>query len=202
MNKLAQIISYIFHPLLMPLYGLLIIFQTDFMMILFPLAAKKVLIYIVCLGMIVLPIAFISLFYYNKMVGSLLLKERRERVVPLAITALVYFATYYIMHRLPISPVLIGFFLGSAIAVLLNFIIVTRWKISSHTIGVGGLLALCIIIAIFNPGTSLIWLMSVALVCGLVGTSRLQLEAHSPAEVYSGYLLGFISISGSIILYF
>ena len=39
--------------------------------------------------------------------------------------------------------------------------------------------------------SSLQLLMLVALVAGLVGSARLWLRAHEPAEVYGGYLVGF-----------
>ena len=29
--------------------------------------------------------------------------------------------------------------------------------------------------------------------CGLVGSSRLMLKAHEPADIYGGYFIGFLS---------
>jgi len=36
-------------------------------------------------------------------------------------------------------------------------------------------------------------LMTVIVLAGLVGTARMALGAHTPAELYGGYLVGFIT---------
>ena len=65
-----------------------------------------------------------------------------------------------------------------------------KWKISTHSAGIGGVAGALIAFAeifSFNP---VWWLCLVLLLAGLVGTSRMILRQHTLAQVVCGFLVG------------
>ncbi len=60
-----------------------------------------------------------------------------------------------------------------------------------HTTGMGGLIALMFIMSFTSTFDVAMPFMFILIIAGIVGTSRFILEAHNPAEVYGGYMLGF-----------
>jgi hypothetical protein len=74
------------------------------------------------------------------------------------------------------------------------------WKISIHAVGAGALLATIYALSM-KMYTPLTWyLVTVILASGLVLSSRLRLNSHNPAQVWLGFLTGFIGISLFILL--
>lgn len=57
--------------------------------------------------------------------------------------------------------------------------------------GLGGLTALIMVISIKLQVNLMALLIITILASGIVATSRLILKAHTPVEVYSGFILGF-----------
>jgi membrane-associated phospholipid phosphatase len=58
-------------------------------------------------------------------------------------------------------------------------------------VAVGGLSGALLALCLFVPNPPLPLLYGVLGISGLVLSSRLKLEAHTGAQVYAGYLLGF-----------
>ena len=88
---------------------------------------------------------------------------------------------------------LIMFFVGGAIAGVINLIINFRWKISAHAAGIAGIVALLtrlLIIGIPVPGLNTWFMISIALT-GFLGTARVWLGRHTVWQVLAGYVVGF-----------
>ncbi|MCQ2959209.1 MAG: phosphatase PAP2 family protein [Bacteroidales bacterium] len=83
------------------------------------------------------------------------------------------------------------------ITIFIANLITYFWRISLHTIGMGGLLGL---LASFYLEEPLFYTFAIELIpffiilSGLVGTSRLYLKAHTPLQIYAGYAVGFFTI--------
>ena len=84
--------------------------------------------------------------------------------------------------------------------ILINLMIINKWKISSHMIGIGGITGLIFALSFRLQVLPIIYMISVFLISGLVGYSRLKLNAHNPAQLYSGYLMSFF-ITFMIVLF-
>jgi membrane-associated phospholipid phosphatase len=191
-ERLAKIISWILNPLIMPTIGLLLIFYSNTYLSLIPVDGKKVIFTIFFIGTFLVPISFLPVFYYLRLIREIEMSST-ERIFPLFVTAIVYFFAFYLLRSIPI-PFITGFLFATALSVLLSAVISLFWKISSHLIGIGGLTGL--IYALFyryNADIRII-LLIVILAAGLVGFARLQLEKHTPAQVYTGYLLGLVVV--------
>lgn len=148
------------------------------------------------LGMLVLftfvaPATFVFLLFKFKAVKHLSLDERTERHLPYFLTAIIYGYLHYVSGNAPDFLRLLiqcgGF------AVLVSALVNLRWKISAHAIGMGGLTGILLFGAYplgQVPDMNIVVLM--LMFSGLVMWSRLWLQAHNPAQVYTGWVSGFI----------
>jgi membrane-associated phospholipid phosphatase len=120
------------------------------------------------------------------------METRRERIFPMLLAGLFFTLGYYFLQRIPSIPsFLLDYVLATLIAVFCALIVTFFWKISIHLIGLGGL-AGGILAYGFKFGLDLHVLFSlVILIAGLVGVARIYLKAHSPMQVYMGFLAGF-----------
>lgn len=193
----ARIITALFHPLLMPLYGLLIIFYAPTMFGYIPDNQKKYMIIILTSNNILLPLALLPYMKWRKLITSWAMTERKERIIPMALTSFFYFVTVFAVVKSGIPLFIKAFILATA---LLSFIltIINFWfRISIHSAGTGALTALIILLSFKTHAPLLPFLLIAFLVSGLVLSSRLWLNAHKPSEVWLGYLAGF---AGMILL--
>ncbi len=143
------------------------------------------------------------------MAQSLELAEREERYIPYIITGAFYlWIVVNFLNNPDIPREFTVFILGATIALFFSFFINLFSKISAHTVGMGGLLAMVsITIMLYNYGPLSIeafsgaaievsmnaLLVMVIIFAGLVGTCRFILDAHDPLDIYGGYIVGFSS---------
>lgn len=124
-------------------------------------------------------------------IKSMRIEDQKERSWPLLLTALIYFCSFYIIQGKGIPVFIQLFLLGATLGVLFSLVINLAWKISLHMIGVGGLCGGIVVIVLLSGGGSALLLMSLFVVAGLLGTARLYLKAHSPAQILAGFMAGF-----------
>ena len=186
----AKILSGIFNPLLMPTYSILILFASDSYFSMLPFEAKKVIFVIVFISTCLLPLAFIPLFLYQNLIQNFDMKSTRERIIPFATIGLLYVLGYFLLRQMEVPETINHVILGGAITIFLTLFITLKWKISAHMAGIGALTGALLIFS-FTLKTNLTpFLVAAFMVAGLVGTSRMILKFHTPAQVYSGFGLG------------
>ncbi len=197
----AKAISVIFHPLLMPLYGLLIIFSAPTLIGYLPYGVKKTLLIITVINNVFLPFSFIPYFKIRNLISTWTIDNRRERIIPLITTSFFYSVTVFVTFRYHIPAFIKSFILAVALLAIAVTIINFWWKISIHAVGSGVVVALVTVLSI-NMDAPLPWLLITAILSsGLVLTSRLWLNSHNPGEVWSGFLLGFLCSGLFLLLY-
>jgi hypothetical protein len=200
MKHIAKLISYFFHPVLMPLAGVLIIFNSGIYQTDIPFEIKKFVYLIVALFSIVFPLALLSILMYWNMVQDIELTERRERFIPMIFSLVSIFILYIIINRTIPIKLLKAYTLSMVVVVVLYLLSNFRFKTSLHLLGLGGITGLLATISILFQA-DLFFLLSVAiLISGIVGTARIYLQAHTLTEIISGYLTGFFGVF--CILYF
>ncbi|MEE4198418.1 MAG: hypothetical protein V2I54_12300 [Bacteroidales bacterium] len=196
---LAKIFSFLFHPLFMPAAGMLILFNSQTVLDYLPFEAKKVIFLIVFISTAILPLTFIPFYYFQKIIKSIYLETKKERLIPFFITAVLYYFAYYLLVRLG-APVTINLFiLASASAVLLLFLLSFKWKISAHMTGIGGLAGALIALSFRLQVNLDYFIIATILASGILGYSRLKLKSHQPFEIYTGWLAG-LTLTGLLIL--
>ena len=197
----AKFFSYVFHPLIIPTLGMIIIFNSNsYVNFAIPFELKKAVVILVGLSTFVIPTLF-TLFLQNRgYIKTIEMETTKERVIPYGFTVIFYFFTIYMMIKAPIPPIIFNFMIGALVSVILAFIVNLKWKISAHMIGIGGLVG-ALIATSFLLNVNLISYITLSIfVAGLVASSRLILNAHSPNQLIVGFLIGMICQVFSIYL--
>jgi len=195
MNKtIAKIFSFIFHPMLLPTIGMIILFNSGSVLEFLPQQAKKVILLIVFVSTAILPLTFVPFFIFQKIVTSVQMDHAKERLIPFLVTSILYTFSYYLLIRLGAPSTIAKFILIGAITVFALFLLSFFWKISAHMAGIGGLFGALIAISFMLNVNLEYYIISAAVVSGILGFSRLMLEKHNPYQIYSGWFLG-IAIS-------
>lgn len=194
MKIAAKIISSIFHPLLMPIVGVLIIFNVDsYISYSVPSDLKKAVLLLIGVSTFITPLLISLLLLQRKIIKSLDMETTKERIIPYAFTIIFYVFTLYMLKRAPLHPIIFYFIIGATLSVILAFIINIKWKISAHMIGIGGLVGALIAISLSMEVYVTQYIVLALIAAGLVGTSRLVLKAHTQAQLFAGFILGLIS---------
>jgi len=95
--------------------------------------------------------------------------------------------------KLNISTTVNVIFITMTAVVLITTLITIFWKISVHSIGMGGVLGILLALNFRSHDMFLVWPISVwVLLFGVIMSSRLLINAHRPIEVYTGAVLGIL----------
>lgn len=189
MNRLLKSISFIFHPLIMPLLGVIFYFSKSPRFIPFEIIQGKLIsIFILT---IILPILIYFLLKTLGKTGSIYLKTAQERILPLGLNSIII---YLILKRVfPPNEIieLYYFFVGILLSTLTCFILaLLKFKASIHMISIGGVLILFIALSVhfsININGSLAFM---AILTGAIASSRLHLKAHNFKEIIVGFCVG------------
>ena len=192
MQFAARAISYLFHPIFMPLIGLWLAFNSNSRLNYFnEWETVKVIYILFAIHTILLPLLSLWVMKRARMISSFQLPTRKERTLPYIMTILFIGMAYYNFNQINFPEVLMSMMFGMIILLGVALGINFFWKISMHTLGAGALaggwLALSEVLE-FN-GISVFSILII--IVGLVGTARLVLHAHKSMEVYAGAIVGF-----------
>lgn len=199
MNRMADIVSrvlsIVFYPLFIPTYGM-ILFCCAYSVHVMPLplvwslTAIITTFFLTCLQ----PILAIGMLIRRKKVADIQIADAKERTMPYIYTLAGFAFWAYLVIYILKAPVCLHYIaLGSTVAIGLIAFINRYWKISAHLTAMGGLfggiMSYCLAISATPTwGTFCGWL-ALSL---LVMYARLRLDAHTPAQVCAGWLLGII----------
>ncbi len=199
-KRFAHILSFLFHPLFVTFYGLLILFHSSLYISYLPPSMKKWIYIIVGVNTAIVPLSITPIYLYRKIISSVQMESSNERIIPLIINAFLFYLTYYLLSRYNTPDVIRVYILAGAVCIFMAIVISWKWKISLHMIGIGALTGAVLSIAFRYRINLNLYFIVLIFISGLLGASRLQLNAHNPGQIYSGYLLGFF-IAGTM-LYF
>ena len=199
--KFSKIISYLLHPILMPIIVLYIgINNVDYFYLIFHNYSNNLYVIILTFTM-VLPLISAILFVKSGRVESLEMRKKEERRGPLFVSALIMvigFPKFYLISKLSLH--LSAIYISSIILLFFSFLITIRWKISLHMLGIGGATGTFIALNYIFGGVYFFILLFLAL-SGLLAFSRLHQKAHNASEVYVGFVLGCVFQSLFIVNY-
>lgn len=196
LNQLfARIISYLFHPAIIPTYvALLLVFvQQKEQVQLFTAQDVNSWVINIFLSTFFFPVVFVLLLRALKFIDSIHLDEQKSRIIPLIGTMVFYFWCNEIFRNIETNEFIRMFILGSFWGIIAVFMTNIFLKVSMHTSAMGGAITMVILQLIIYPSLmNLLILLGVFLIAGIVGTCRLYLKAHSQTELWVGYALGII----------
>ena len=128
------------------------------------------------------------------------MEERRERILPFIVTALFYFGTYIMLRKFHLPAIIYYLTFGSSCLIIIALTINFWWKISIHMMGIGGLAGALLGIAFYLSVNPVIFVALAILIAGFIGFSRLKLQAHTPMQVYAGFVTGAFFMVGLFLL--
>jgi len=213
MNRtLARFFSVVGHPLLMLTYSLLLLLTLNpYAFSVRSLTDKPAMLLLISVftTSFVLPGFGVALLKPLGLVKSLALADKQERIGPYILSGVFYLWLYKNLASGGQTPALYTtFVLGATIGLFFAFFVNIFTKISAHAVGMGGLIAMLLMtgsvwgdtvfnIPMFGGAVQLslnVVLALVVILAGLVGTARLALGAHTPADLYRGYAAGFVAM--------
>jgi hypothetical protein len=190
----ARFLSYALHPLLMPFYSVVLVTSLN-TYISFSISAhvQRIIISLVFITTGVLPVLTAILLLQKGMIRSLEMDSITERRIPFISTALFYLVCYYFLFQLPVPRILSLMVLGAAITIFIAWLMSYRWKVSIHMIGIGGITGVLFALSgILHVNLTGIIIISI-LIAGILGSARMLLGAHTPAQIYIGFLVGLLT---------
>lgn len=194
-NVLSTFFSWVLLPLLMPVYGVILIFNTSVMT--FTPEATKWMLTLVVFGInVVIPMLAVILLKRLGYVNDIGLNDRKERFVPYLICILCLgFTAYYVYSKgAPIWMTM--FFAGGIVTGIVELIVNFKWKISVHAAGMAGIVALLARIWVngLPMPSCLPWLITAIVLTGMLGSARIWLGRHTLSQVLAGYVVGFCGV--------
>lgn len=191
---IALFISVVFQPLLIPtlVFGLILYLVPEASSI--PLEIKSTILLLVVLSTLAIPMITIFGLRLSGTIKSIHMVEIKDRVIPFVITCIYFLMTTYFLHeKVEIDPVLWQVLALISLTIVGLTVVTFFWKMSAHMTGMGGLVAIVIVLGIkFATFMPLYPLLGALVLSGIVGTSRLYLNAHKPLETYIGFFYGFV----------
>ena len=195
LRSAARIISYIFHPLFIPVYvSWFLVYLQPYLFSSFNKWDKALVIFRFFVMYTLFPLITVLLAKGLGFVSSIQLKTQRERIIPYIACGMYYFWMWYVLHNQPEFPTPVvaltfAIFLASSLGLLANIYM----KISMHTIGMGVMVTFIILLA-FTQDTSFGIYIAIALfIAGVVCTARMIASDHTQWEIYGGFFVGVVS---------
>lgn len=198
---LAQACSFLLHPFLMPLYGVLMLLYGPTYLAILPGKLKIYLVSLFILTTLLFPAFSIALLKNLKILPNLSLSSQKERIVPLLIVTIGYVSCLYLTANyivLGIIPQLLG---GALAVVIVCFAINFFWKISLHMAAMGGSIAILLFLTMSGYGMMEEILLISILLAGLLATARLYLGKHNIWQVLAGFGVGFTVMGTGLLLF-
>ena len=198
MKQISLFISSIFQPLLMPIYSVALLFVYTHFKFVYANLFFNLLIPTILFTFLI-PGILIYIMMRVGIISDLSLPKRSDRFAPYAVAMLSFGFLIYYFFKLGLPTWFLMMLGASIIVMILATVITLWWKISAHMFGIssliGGVMSVCYFVEKSNPSYLFVILF---LLAGMVGTSRIILRRHTPAQVYAGFLLGFMVSFASV----
>lgn len=190
MNKLANFFSIITHPILLPTWLLLIITEIG----LFKTSSINASICIIIVSAItfVIPTIIILFLKKFKVIKTLTMERRDDRVIPILIMATSLYITSRFFNGIYVLGIYNFYLICSTLLYMIVFWVNLFWKISLHSIGWGGFVGILYIYTTILAEIFLPYFIISIIVAGIVCSARLYLKSHDSAQIYVGFITGFM----------
>ncbi|HEY9115617.1 MAG TPA: hypothetical protein VIN10_13035, partial [Bacteroidales bacterium] len=112
-NKFTRAISYLFHPLLIPTYAVLVLmFLPENRFVTVPFQLPLFFLAFIFLSTFVFPALLMLILKKFNVISSLEMEKQKERVLPLVLMSMIFYAVFYLMKQGPPNTVFNLFMLG------------------------------------------------------------------------------------------
>lgn len=191
--EFTRIVLRLFHPLLIPIYNILLFYVLGFINLYHALIG---LAYTILFSLLI-PLLSLHWLHAKGAISSVDIPKQEDRVIPYLICATSLTACSIVLAYNSMYPIVYATLYSGAISLIICSLINFWWKISIHTTAIGCWLG-CVLhlyviwpFGYFTSGYSSV-LSSVVLIAGLVGSARIASGQHNLIQIYAGFFLGFV----------
>jgi membrane-associated phospholipid phosphatase len=190
-EKTAKIISVIFHPVLLPTLGFILLFASGFYSSMLTTDAIRFILLVIFFSTATLPMLSIAVLALNSKF-DFSMPNSRDCIIPLLFTSVFYYIGFMLLGRIHFLPVFKLFMIASVLLIIALLIISFKWKISIHMAAIGAITATFFALSFRGGVNPVSAIVIVVFVSGLVGSARLVLNKNNLLQVAAGYILGFV----------
>ena len=189
MKYFLRFAAYLFHPLLMPLTGVIIYYYIT------PrfndLDLMKSTVFAIAIITLLIPIITFFLLKNLGVVESIQLPQVKERKIPLMIQCLLVLLIVKLIFDPYESPELYFFFVAILLSTLAALLLgLVNFKASLHQMGVAGLTMFVVALSIYFQINMLFGIGFFFFANGWVASSRLHTNSHTYSELAVGFFIG------------
>ena len=139
--RFAQFISVVGHPLFMPVYAMVLIFEFNpYIDLQVPNSIQAIVLTILSVFTILLPLLTAIVLQKLGVVKSIYMKTAEERKWPFLLSVLWYYLGFELLTNIALPISLYLLMIGAITVILIAHFITLRWKISVHMLGIGGVI--------------------------------------------------------------
>jgi membrane-associated phospholipid phosphatase len=191
-ERIAKIVSIIFHPLILPAIAFTFLIVADRSN---DVSQKLINEGVAVVFSVLLLPAYIFFLKRKGMVDSADITIREQRINPLLVGTAFYFTGFLLLKAVGASSLIQGLMFCYWTNTLLIVLITNWWKISIHTTATSGPL----VVLAYQFGSIVLPFFGLI---PLVGASRLILKRHTFAQVLAGAAIGVLMTALQIRLFF
>lgn len=180
------------HPIVVPTIGVFLYFiliQNSFNS-----TQKFSVLGLIFITTYIIPLLLLILFKRLKLIKSFNAETIQERKIPIAMMIVLFYLLgnnlYGITNLVDLGLLFYATTLGLVIIYLL---FAFKLKTSIHLTSLGITTGFFFILNLIYNQNLIIVIIAALILSGIVASARLHLKAHTPKEVYLGFVLGFLS---------
>lgn len=190
--KFHQSISVIIHPIVLPTVGVMLYFLVSPNN--YQSNQKLQVLSLIFLVTYIIPLLILIVSKKLKMIDTYQTKTIRERKIPVALMAMVFYLLGNSFYYLPnFSDLSLLFFATSFSLLSIYFLFYYQIKASIHLVSMGISAGFFLMMSTIHNQSYMIIIIIIFLLSGILGSARLHLKAHTAKEVYLGFFIGIIS---------
>lgn len=175
----------------MPLIGVIILFRAINWMGMLSNETRLYTYIVVFVTTLLIPLSLMPILKSTKVISDFSMPTAEERKIPLLISSFMYLIAAFILQKIH-TPLIVPLYLNAASVILLICALISyRWKISTHMAALSGLVGLILALSFKWMFDLRLILAGLILAAGFAGWARLNDNAHTPAQVYAGFGVGF-----------
>jgi hypothetical protein len=189
---IAKIISYVFHPVFVPLYIVtFMLYGHPYLFAGFSEWDKTKVLIQAFVMFTFFPVVTVLLLKALKFINTFQLNTQRDRIIPYVACGIWYFWIWYVWRNLPDYPkeavmLTMAIFIAASLGLMANIYM----KVSMHAMSMGVMTVFFLMVALRQDMHLGIYISIALLVAGIVCTSRLIVSDHTPKEIYLGLGVG------------
>lgn len=192
MVRFYKTISVILHPIVVPTISILLYFI--FIPFSYQSNQKLVLLSLVFVTTYIIPLLILILFKKLKLIKSFTADSIAERKIPITIMIVLFYLLGNTIASISImKDISVLFYATSNGLIIVYILFVFKFKTSIHLLSLGISTSFFILLGFLYSYNFLLLVITHILIAGIVGNSRLHLNAHTSKEVYTGFFIGFIA---------